>query len=222
MSGDTGMQAPGAMPAFISLEGGEGVGKSTQAAILAERLGQADRTVRLLREPGGTGLGDAVRELLLATDGPPLDPWTELLLYEASRSQLVVEEMRPALAAGEVVVCDRFCDSTLAYQGYGRDLDLDAVRELNERGAHGLVPDLTIVLDLPVALGIERATTRGADRLESEDAAFHERVREGFLAIAAGEPGRVRVVQAVGAPEEVADAIWRHVRRSSAGQSGAG
>jgi dTMP kinase len=221
MSGDAGMSSPGAVPAFITLEGGEGVGKSTQAAILAERLAEAGRTVRLLREPGGTGLGDAVRELLLATDGPSLDAWTELLLYEASRSQLIVERIRPALAAGEVVVCDRFCDSTLAYQGYGRKLDLDAVRELNRRGAHGIVPDLTIVLDLPVALGIGRATTRGADRLESEDTEFHERVREGFLSIAAAEPGRVRVVRALGAPEEVADEIWGHVRRSSAGQPGA-
>jgi dTMP kinase len=204
--------------AFITLEGGEGVGKSTQASMLAERLAGAGRDVRLLREPGGTELGDAVRELLLSNDGPPLDAWTELLLYEASRSQLVVEKIAPALARGAVVVCDRFFDSTLAYQGWGRGLDHDAVRAANASASHGLVPDLTIVLDLPVGLGIERATAAGADRLESERAAFHERVREGFLAIAREEPHRVRVVDASGGESEVAERVWRAVEDGLSGE----
>ena len=192
---------------FITFEGGEGGGKSTQLHLLEHRLEAAGRRVRVLREPGGTAVGESVRAILLDPEHTGLDSTAELLLYEASRAQLVAEVIEPALAAGEVVLCDRFFDSTTAYQGYGRDLPLDRIRELNLIATGGLVPDRTIVLDIEPELGLERATTQGADRLEGESHAFHERVREGFLALAEVEPDRVRVVDASGSPEEVAERV---------------
>lgn len=192
---------------FITFEGGEGSGKSTQIARLAHRLDAAGVPVRALREPGGTEQGEALRAMLLNPDHTGLDSIAELLLYEASRAQLVADVIEPALEAGEVVLCDRFYDSTTAYQGFARGLPLDRIRQLNEIATNGLVPDRTIVLDIDPALGIERATTDGADRLEGESVAFHESVRRGFLAIAAEEPGRVRVIDASGTPDEVAEAV---------------
>ena len=147
------------------------------------------------------------RALLLDPEHTGLDSTAELLLYEASRAQLVAEVIEPALEAGEIVLCDRFFDSTTAYQGYGRELPLERIRELNLVATGGLVPDRTIVLDIEPGLGIGRATTQGADRLEGESHAFHERVRQGFLAIAESEPGRVRVVDASGTPEDVAERV---------------
>lgn len=192
---------------FITFEGGEGSGKSTQIARLAHRLEAAGVPVRALREPGGTEQGEALRAMLLNPDQTGLDSIAELLLYEASRAQLVADVIEPALEAGEVVLCDRFYDSTTAYQGFARGLPLDRIRQLNEIATNGLVPDRTIVLDIDPALGIERATTDGADRLEGESVAFHESVRRGFLTIAAEEPGRVRVIDASGTPDEVAEAV---------------
>jgi dTMP kinase len=192
---------------FITFEGGEGSGKSTQIARLANRLEAAGVPVRALREPGGTTQGEALRAMLLNPDHTGLDSIAELLLYEASRAQLVADVIEPALEAGEVVLCDRFYDSTTAYQGFARGLPLDRIRQLNEIATNGLVPDRTIVLDIDPALGIARATTDGADRLEAESAAFHESVRRGFLAIAAEEPARVRVIDASGTPDAVADAV---------------
>ena len=192
---------------FITFEGGEGGGKSTQLRMLAHRLEAAGHRVRTLREPGGTAVGEAVRALLLDPEHTGLDSTAELLLYEASRAQLVAEVIEPALEAGEIVLCDRFFDSTTAYQGYGRELPLERIRELNLVATGGLVPDRTIVLDIEPGLGIGRATTQGADRLEGESHAFHERVRQGFLAIAESEPGRVRVVDASGTPEDVAERV---------------
>lgn len=189
---------------FITFEGGEGTGKSTQLAILARRLETAGIPVRTLREPGGTSVGEAVREVLLHPDNDGLDSRAELLLYEAARAQLVAEVIEPALEAGETVLCDRFFDSTTAYQGYGRGLPLDEIAELNRIAAGGTTPDLTILFDLDVEVGLRRATANGADRLESEDVAFHRRVREGFLAIADSERSRVRVIDASGTPDEIA------------------
>jgi dTMP kinase len=148
-----------------------------------------------------------VRTLLLDPDHTGLDAVAELLLYEASRAQLVAEVIEPALAAGEVVLCDRFYDSTTAYQGFARDLPLDVVRRLNAVATGGLAPDRTVVLDVDPALGIARATRGGADRLEAEGLAFHRRVREGFLSIAAEEPRRVRVVDASGEVEAISREI---------------
>jgi dTMP kinase len=193
--------------AFITFEGGEGSGKSTQIARLAKRLTAAGLTVRVLREPGGTRVGEGVRALLLDPEHTDLDPTAELLLYEASRAQLVADVIQPALAAGEIVLCDRFYDSTTAYQGFARGLPLDRIRELNEIATLGIKPDRTIVLDVEPAMGIERATRYGTDRLEGENEAFHTAVRHGFLAIAAEEPGRVRVIDADTRPNLVAERV---------------
>jgi dTMP kinase len=198
---------------FITFEGGEGAGKSTQIALLADRLRAHGLTVTTLREPGGTAVGDRVRDLLLDPAHTGLDPRAELLLYEASRAELVAEEIAPRVAAGDVVLCDRFTDSTLAYQGYGRGLDLGGVRTLNDWATGGVVPDLTILLDVDPALGLTRATGSGADRLEAEDIAFHIRVREGFLALAdADASDRFVVIEADAPAEEVASAVWETLR----------
>jgi dTMP kinase len=192
---------------FVTFEGGEGCGKSTQLKLLAHRLEAAGVAVRTLREPGGTAVGEAVRAILLDPDHTGLDDTAEILLYEAARAQLVAEVIEPALEAGEVVLCDRFYDSTTAYQGHARGIPLGHVDALNLAATGGLAPDRTIVLDVEPELGLTRATTQGADRLESEDLAFHQRVRCGFLAIAAEEPDRVRVVDASGDVDSVAERV---------------
>lgn len=198
---------------FITIEGCEGTGKSTQAARLAAALRDAGLTVLEVREPGGTPLGEAVRALLLDRSNHGLDARAELLLYEAARAELTSRVIMPALASGGAVVCDRYFDSTTAYQGYARELPLDQVIRLNDFAASGLSPDLTIVLDIDPAEGLARATGQGADRLESEDLAFHTRVRDGFLQIAKDHPDRVVVVSAYGTPDEVAERVLEAVRR---------
>ena len=197
---------------FITIEGCEGTGKSTQAALLAGALREAGMRVTEVREPGGTPAAEAIREILLDRAHDGLDARAELLLYEASRADLTSRVIMPALASGGAVVCDRFYDSTTAYQGYGRGLPLDEVGQLNRFATAGLEPDLTIVIDLDPAEGLARATGSGADRLEAEELAFHERVREGFLRIAAEERGRVVVVSGAGAPAEVAERVRAAVR----------
>lgn len=188
---------------FITFEGGEGSGKSTQVRLLARHIESLGHVVRTLREPGGTEVGEAVRRILLDPSSSGMDPYAELMLYEAARAQLVAEVIEPALDNGEVVICDRFFDSTTAYQGYARSLDLERVAELNRIATGGLTPDRTVLLDVEVGLGLERATCEGADRLECEDVAFHERVRSGFLAIATAQSERVRLVDAVGSIDDV-------------------
>ena len=192
---------------FITFEGGEGCGKSTQLARLAALFERAGLVTAVFREPGGTRLGELVRDLLLDPSHGELDARAELLLYEASRAQLVAERIAPALSVGSVVLCDRFADSTVAYQGHGRGLELDEVTQLNEIATAGVTPDLTILLDIDPALGLGRATEVGTDRLESEDVAFHARVREGFLRLAASEPDRIATIDANGTPDEVHDAV---------------
>jgi len=192
---------------FITFEGGEGCGKSTQQRLLARRIEAAGLAVRSLREPGGTAVGEAVRSVVLDPEHTGLDAVAELLLYEAARAQLVGEVIEPALQGGEVVLCDRFFDSSTAYQGYARGLPLDRIAALNTIATGGLMPDRTLVLDLGAGLGVARATREGADRLEGEDIAFHERVRAGFLRIAADNPERVRVIDASGDIETVAARI---------------
>lgn len=199
---------------FITFEGGDGSGKSTQIALLAGRLRELGHDVRTFREPGGVAPGDVgerIRELLLDPVHTAMHVRAELLLYEASRAQLVEEHYRPALADGAIVVCDRYADSSLAYQGYGRDvLPVSEVRELNRIATGGLVPDLTLLLDVDAADGLAQATTGGADRLEGAGLAFHERVRAGYLAIAAAEPDRVKLVSR-GGIDDVASAVWAYV-----------
>lgn len=199
---------------FITIEGCEGTGKSTQTVLLSQALREAGLSVLELREPGGTPLGEAVRDILLDREHDGLDARAELLLYEAARAELTKRVILPALASGGVVVCDRYYDSTTAYQGYGRGLSLDEIARLNDFAASELSPDLTIVLDLDPAEGLGRATESSApDRLEAEGIGFHERVRAGFLQIARDEPGRVTVVDASGSPDEVAVRVLDAVRR---------
>ena len=188
---------------FITLEGADGCGKSTQAARLAARIEATGREVVRLREPGGTPISEKIRSLVLDPANAEMAPECELLLFEASRAQLVREVVQPAVARGAVVLCDRFYDSTYAYQAAGRSLDEGIIRRANALGSCGVDPERTLVLDMDTDAALARATRDGADRMEAEGVAFQRRVREGYLRLAAEEPGRVRVVDAAGALEEV-------------------
>ena len=181
---------------FITFEGPEGSGKSTHILLLARWLRSQGYRVLVTREPGGTGLAKTLRKYLLHTK-TSVAPLAELLLYEADRAQHVAECILPALKRGQVVLCDRFADSTVAYQGYGRGLNLSLISTLNRIASFGRKPDLTILMDVPVDRGLRQASTRkkGMDRLEKAGSAFHQRVRRGFLRIASGERGRFRIVQ---------------------------
>jgi dTMP kinase len=200
---------------LITLEGPEGGGKTTQARRLADLLRGHGREVVLTREPGGTVVGERIRHLLLDEGlAARLEPRTDALLFNAARAQLVAEVIRPALARGAVVVATRFADSTLAYQGFGAGVPLPDLRALERIATGGLRPALTIILDLPVAAGLARKGEAEWTRFESGfDVAFHERVRDGFLALADAEPGRFVVVDAMADPDEVADAIAMTVSR---------
>jgi dTMP kinase len=201
---------------FITFEGPEGGGKSTQVHRLAARLAEDGYAVWTSREPGGTRVGEAIRPLLLGKEAPVLTAWTEALLFTAARAQLVEDVIRPRLARGEIVICDRFSDSTLAYQGYGRGLDLLALRRLQAEVTEGLQPDLTLLLQLPVAAGLARIPPAVKDRLDRETVAFHERVSAGYRQMAADEPRRWRAVDASAGPDQVAAAVLEHVRRALA------
>lgn len=197
---------------FITFEGVEGCGKTTQLKRAQQYLEQRGCTVLATREPGGSRLGEAIRAILLDPNHPNMAASAELLLYAAARAQHVSEIIRPAIAAGRFVLCDRYADSTTAYQGAGRRLAPEDLAVLHGIATGGLQPDLTILLDLPVEIGLERAHLRGHyDRIEQEALDFHARVRQGFLAIAEREPGRVRVVDAVPDQETVAAEVRRHL-----------
>ena len=193
------------MSRLITFEGIEGSGKSTHLRHVAAHLRAAGHALVETREPGGTPAGDAIRRLLLGPERVPLAPLTELFLYCADRTQHVAQVIRPALDAGRIVVCDRFSDSTIAYQGYGRELDIDAVRALDAHARAGVVPWLTVLLDCPVDEGLLRARGRAGpgDRFEAEVHVFHERVRTGFLALAAAEPARFCVIDSTPPPTDV-------------------
>ena len=197
---------------FIAFEGGEGAGKSTQVRLLCEWLTAQGRPARATFEPGGTPAGAAVRAIVLDRAHTGLSPRAEALLYAADRAHHVDTVVRPALDAGEVVVTDRFVDSSLAYQGAGRALALAEVRRLSHWATGGLVPDLTVLLDLPPEAGLARARGRAAaDRLESESLEFHERVRATFRDLAAGEPARYLVLDAQRPADDLADAVRERV-----------
>ena len=203
---------------FITFEGPEGGGKSTQIKRLAARLEALGRAVVTTREPGGTKLGECIRGILQhdAAGEPPCER-AESLLFCASRAQLVKKVIEPALADGACVLSDRFTDSTVAYQGYGRGLPIDTLKALNAFATGGLRPDLTFVLDIPTGEGMRRLAARsaagaeGPDRFEREAVEFHERMRKGFLALAAEEPDRCIVIDATKPVDEVSDEIWRIV-----------
>ncbi len=203
---------------FFTFEGTEGSGKSTQAVLLVERLQTLGNTVQLFREPGGTPIGEEIRHTLKhshANDAMTAE--AELLLMNASRAQLVREVIRPALAKGEIIVCDRFYDSTTAYQGYGRQLDLEAVRRIIAIAVGDTQPDLTLLLQVPVTVSQARLRSRQAtlpfirDRIEEADREFFERVAKGYQAIAAAEPKRIHRIDGTGTIEEIQSAIWRSV-----------
>lgn len=193
--------------AFITLEGVDGSGKSTQAAMLVCRLRESGFEVISLREPGGTSISEKIRGLLLDPANAEMSDECELLLYEASRAQLVREVVEPALERGAVVVCDRFLDSTHAYQHGARGLSDELVRRANELGSCGVMPDVTLVLDMDPASAFSRATAGGQDRLEAEGLAFQQRVRADYLACAKADPARIRVIDAAGEPADVARRI---------------
>lgn len=195
---------------FITFEGGEGVGKTTQIRFLQRILKRANLEVLSLREPGGTKIGEAIRRVVLDTRNASLDDRGELLLYAAARAQIVREVIQPALVRGAVVLCDRFCDSTMAYQGYGRGLDKDFIRQVNDFVCQDIMPDKTILLQLDsTSKGLHRATRRlGADRLELAGEDFHQRVNEGFKKIAAQTPDRIASISSADTKSETARAIW--------------
>lgn len=204
---------------LITFEGGEGAGKSTQIRKLCERLVSEgklpDADVVRVREPGGTSMGEGIRELLKRRDAT-ISSEAEALLFAACRAQLIAEVIMPALKAGKVVVCDRFADSTVAYQQGGRGLPRESVRAVNELACQGVTPRLTFLLDLPAEAGLARASTRDGgspDRLEALDLAFHQRVRAAYQLLATAEPTRFLVLNAALSPDTLAESIWHEVTR---------
>lgn len=180
---------------FISIEGVEGAGKSTQIRLLAEFLQEQGYDVTITREPGGTVLAERIRGLLLETDGETIEPLTELFLYQAARAQHVHAVILPALARGAVVLCDRYVDSTSAYQGAGRQIPSEIIDRLNRMAAGKAWPDMTFLLDMPAASGLQRARDRGStDRMMAETLAFHQRIRDKFLELAQQEPNRITIM----------------------------
>jgi dTMP kinase len=220
------VSAPPVPPArtgiFLTLEGPEGAGKTTQSRLLVEYLHAAGYTVVHTREPGGTPIGEQIRTLLLDPQHREMAARTEMLLFAASRAQLVADVIAPALARGAVVLCERYVDASVAYQGVGRGLGVEVVRAVNAAATGGLSPDLTVLLDLDPEAGLRRARGPsrasvaqrgwdGGDRIEREAPAFHARVREGFLALARNEPQRIRVIDARGPVNDVQREIRRTV-----------
>ena len=203
---------------FITFEGGEGCGKSTQIRLLAERLRAVGKEVLLTREPGGTALAEKIRSLVREESDDPPNSRAETLLFIASRAQVVENVIRPALASGTWVLCDRFADSTFAYQGYGRGLDLEELKRINSFATGGLEPDRTILLNVSPEVSAKRmrareaATNTDADRMEKAGDSFHARLRQGFLELAAAEPDRFAVIQADGSVEEVEEAVWNLIQ----------
>jgi len=204
------------MVRFVSFEGGDGTGKTTQIHALDQYLVRQGRACVVTREPGGTSLGTLLRQVLLQVGDREIAPSTELFLYLADRAQHVNEIIQPALAAGKIVLCDRFTDSTLAYQGYGRGIDLKLLGRFNDVADGGVRPDLTLLLDCPVLVGLRRTSGRPnieghprEDRFEHETLEFHEKIRAGFLAMARAEPARFRIIDASRSADEVAREIQR-------------
>ena len=198
---------------FITFEGGEGSGKSVQSRILYRRLNKLAISTLLIHEPGSTPLGERLSRLVKSCRSGSITATTELLLFNAARAQLVSTILLPSLNRGSVVICDRYTDSTLAYQGYGRGLKQEIVRSANEIATGGLKPDLTILLDVPVREGLERKRNNDNDRFQSEEVAFHERVRRGYLTLARKEPNRFFVINSTMSKQSISQIIWQRVNQ---------
>lgn len=193
---------------FITLEGPEGSGKTRQIPVLADTLRQHGYAVLMTREPGGTPIGDQIRSVLFDMKNTEMRPRTEILLFQASRAQIVEQVIRPHLASGEIVLCDRFADSTLAYQGYGHQVNLDELKTIVQFATGGLKPDLTLLLDVDIEVGLKRKLDASDwNRLDAYDLDFHRRVRQGYLEMARAEPERWVVIDAGQPPEAVQTAI---------------
>lgn len=201
------------MSLFITFEGGEGCGKSTQSRLLYNRLKKLVIPALLIHEPGITALGKKVTKLLKWSKDIEISPLAELLLFNVSRAQLVTEVIKPNLENGTVVICDRYADSTTAYQGYGRGLDLVTVQTANKIGTQGLKPNLTILLDIPAEIGFKRNKDKAPDRFETERLDFHQRVRKGYLTLAKAEPKRWIIIDATKNKNEIAVLIWQRVSK---------
>jgi dTMP kinase len=199
------------MALFITFEGGEGSGKSIQARLLYRKLRQLAIPVILTHEPGVTSLGKRINHLLKWTQYIDISPVAELMMFNVSRAQLVKEVINEALIKGQTVICDRFYDSTTAYQGYGRGLDIETVKRVNKIATGGLTPNLTIFLDVPPEEGFRRKVKDKPDRFETESLDFHRRVREGFLKLAEDEPSRWRVINGEQDREIIAGIVWKNV-----------
>jgi dTMP kinase len=198
---------------FISLEGIEGTGKTTQARLLSERLVEKGYEVILTQEPGGTVIGNRIREILLHVDHREMSYMAELLLYNAARAQHLNEKILPAVNDGKIVITDRFTDSTIAYQGYGRGIDIELLKSIDLIATGGIRPDLTILFDLDVETGLKRNKgINKVDRLELEDIEFHKKVREGYLKIAEAETERIKIVDASLPLKDVSEKVWEIVR----------
>ncbi|MBM3127888.1 MAG: dTMP kinase [Chloroflexi bacterium] len=195
------------MSLFITFEGPDGSGKSTQARLLVESLHAQGLPALLTREPGGTEIGEQIRNVILSTRNRAMQDQAEVLLFSAARAQIVAALIRPALAAGKIVICDRFYDSTLAYQGYGLGLDLDALRAITRFATGGLVPDLTFYVDVPVEIGLARRQRGETNRLDQKEVAYHTRVRNGYLELARAEPQRFIVIDGTRAIDQVQQEI---------------
>lgn len=206
------------MALFITFEGGEGSGKSIQAKLLYQRLHKLAVPVLLTHEPGVTSLGKRIERLLKWIQNVDISPIAELLMFNVSRSQLVKEIITDALQSGRTVICDRFYDSTTAYQGYGRGIDIQTVKTVNSVATGGLTPDLTVFLDMPPEEGFKRKVNDRPDRFETESMDFHKRVREGYMEMARAEPKRWLIVDGNQSREVIAGIIWKHVSKMISGQ----
>jgi dTMP kinase len=198
---------------FVTFEGGEGSGKSFQSKVLYRRLIKSGITSVLTYEPGGTELGNAIRRLVKKNSQMPILPEAELFLFSACRLQLLAEVIRPALKKGGVVVCDRFIDSTVAYQGYGRGVNLTIIDSINKIATSGLKPDLTILLDISAGKGLNRKASKNKDRFEQTGLHFHNKVRNAYIKLAEAEPARWLVIDAELSRSRVSELIWRTVNQ---------
>ena len=198
---------------FITFEGPEGCGKSTHSRLVCDFLKSRSYRPLLTREPGGTKAGEEIRKIVLYSDGVDISDLAELFLFEAARAQIVEEVIKPGLADGKIVLCDRFSDATVCYQGYAGGVDLKAIEALNKVATGGLKPDLTILLDIDTSTGLRRAKSKGVDRMEKKRFAYHKRVRAGYLKLAKLNPGRIKVIKVDGTIEDTQAAVRREVER---------